>query len=49
MPSHEHDEKVETGLIAITVVVWVIAIILAIVFIIQLCREKRGEGIQKVL
>lgn len=39
---HDHDESAEKGLIAVTVIVWVAVIILALVFIYQMCMAKKG-------
>ncbi len=39
---HEHDEKAEKGLVAVTIIIWVAVIILMLVFIFQYCREKKG-------
>jgi len=42
LPQHEHDEKVETGLIVVTVIVWVAVAILLAVMIFQMCKEKKN-------
>lgn len=43
LPQHEHDEKVETGLIVVTVLVWVAVAILLAVMIFQMCKQKGGN------
>lgn len=41
-PSHEHNEKAEDGLIAVTVLVWIAIIALTVTMIFQYCREKKN-------
>ena len=40
VPTHEHDEKAETGLVVVIVLVWVACVILAGVFIFMYCKER---------
>lgn len=43
IPSHEHDNAAEGGLVAVCVIIWVAVAILIIVFFYQYCKEKKGN------
>lgn len=44
IPSHEHDEEVETGLLVVTILVWLAVAALIGVFIYQFCKEKKTNS-----
>lgn len=44
IPSHEHDNAAEGGLIAVCVIIWIAVAILIIVFFYQYCKEKKGNS-----
>lgn len=43
IPSHEHDNSAEGGLVAVCIVIWIAVAILIIVFFYQYCKEKKGN------
>ena len=41
VPSHEHDEKAETGLVVVTVLIWVAVVIMAGVFVFMCIKDRK--------
>jgi hypothetical protein len=44
IPSHDHDNAAEGGLIAVCVIIWIAVAILIVVFFYQYCKEKKGNS-----
>ena len=44
IPSHEHDNAAEGGLIAVCVIIWIAVAVLIVVFFYQYCKEKKGNS-----
>ena len=44
IPSHDHDNSAEGGLIAVCVIIWIAVAILIIVFFYQYCKEKKANA-----
>ena len=44
IPTHSHDAEAETGLVVVTILVWLAVAALIGVFIYQFCKEKKSNS-----
>ena len=44
VPNHDHDDDVEKGLVAVSIIIWILAAGLVGVLIYMMCQEKKSAG-----